>query len=123
MVFSKVDMFGTPFELGSMTAHGTIQYDKDDLNLLSACLIQVDGVGKITGSAYGMATGADLKTTPGPLVDGKKTFKWELPVQMMPDENGKSRDLKVGKATGIAFYRRPGGQVSMWTTPNIKIKA
>ena len=119
------DMFDDTFELvDPLTATGTIGYDEDQVDLLAACIIQVDGAGNITGSVYGFETGAGLNMKPGPIKNGKKTFKWELPVQMMPPEDGESRDLEIGvPATGLAFYRRRGAQVAMWATAGIEIKA
>ena len=51
-------MFDETFKIAGMKATGKIKYEKDQVDFLSACIIQVDGAGKITGAAYGVATGS-----------------------------------------------------------------
>jgi hypothetical protein len=114
------DMFDEKFKIAApMKATGKISYGKDEVDFLCACIIQVDGTGNITGGAYGASTQAKINST-----DDPDQPTWELAMRMMPAGGGPSRRLKVGKsATGLALYRRNGGQLGVWLTPDIEIKA
>ena len=50
---ASVDMFDKTFKIADMKSTGKIKWRKEQVNLLSAYIIQVDGAGKIIGAAYG----------------------------------------------------------------------
>jgi hypothetical protein len=113
------DMFDKKFKISEMKATGEIKYPKSKVDVLSACIIQADATGKITGAAYGVATGNQVDIT-GPV----RQKKFTLPMRFMPDtDDGESRRLTAGvAATGMALYRREGANVEVWVTPDISIE-
>ena len=104
-----------------MKATGKIRWRQDQVNFLSACIIQVNGAGKITGGAYGAATQGAVKIDNDnrPVPENQKQPTWELAMRMMP-----GRKLQAGMpATGLAQYRRTGAQIAVWITSDITVEA
>ena len=110
----SVDMFDKKFKISGMKATGKIKYPQENVDVLSACIIQADGTGKITGAAYGVATDDAIDIT-GPAAQKKFT----LAMRFM-DAN---HHLKAGvPATGLALYRRtPGANLEVWVTTDIRV--
>ena len=110
-----VDMFDEMFVIQDMKATGKISYAGDEVDLLSASIIQMDSTGKIIGGAYGASTDVEIDDTRDP-----DQPTWELEMRMMPGGPGKRLKAAV-PATGLALYRRRTGNLSLWVTEDIVV--
>ena len=86
-----LDMFDETFKIAEpMKSTGKIQWKKEEVDFLSACIIQVDGAGKIIGAAYGVATKKPDRPNDfpikndGPIVNGEPQPTWKLTMRMVP---------------------------------------
>lgn len=120
------DMFDKKFNTAAtpMKATGEIQWNKEQVDLLCAYIVQIGDTGKITGGAYGVATKKPDRPDAFPIkndgliVNGLPQPTWKLTMRMVPGQN-----LQVGKlATGLALYRRNNGTLAVWLTPDIEIE-
>jgi hypothetical protein len=117
---ASVDMFDKTFKIADMKSKGKIKWRQEQVNFLSAHIIQVNGAGEITGGAYAVATkNPEHPDVFPPITNNVEQPTWELTMRMMP-----GRRLQVGMpATGLALYRRTGAQLAVWITAGITIEA
>jgi hypothetical protein len=119
------DMFDETLSIAGNEITGLIQWKKEQVDLISAYVVQLDGAGTIIGAAYGVATKRPDRPNDFPIkndeliVDGEPQPTWRLAMHMVP-----GLVLRAGQpAMGLAFYRQTGAQVAAWITSRIAIEA